>query len=463
MVVTVFLLILGCTESQVDHDDLNSPTATIAHTKTPQIPATTAPVVPAEPITSPKPDTSINTPTPEPTATLRTALPAVTSPPPATPVPEGTPPPYHFLTVEEVEAALSEVGCSGWRQVQIGGITYNRVCANDDNYAANVMGAPTTAPDVNERESCQSATDTSVRFTAVPTDLSLVRSIVPPGSPSGGTIAGHSYIHGKNAVPGESMRVPVYAVADSTLTNMAYYISNDSRFNFYFLSFGVSCEISYMYDHIVEVVPKIAAVAPTTASVSSATDGVRSTVTFKAGELIGYVGEGTWDFGASDTTHINQFANQQRYVELSNGQALYQICPYDYFSDPLKSQMYALFGDPGGELYTVTNCSPAKDVLGSAAGQWFDIPDIESGQPMLGIAMLPGNMVEISSESSVQRVFPDNPTWQDPELLTSTHCYASDGQWTYIEIHDEGKQMSLAAGSGDCPISLPSNARVYYR
>ena len=369
------------------------------------------------------------------------------------------PPPHHYLTLPEVETALSEVDCTGWTQRTIGEITYYRVCASDDSYDVAVMGSPTNI----SGGKCNLESDASVRFSAAPTDLLLVRSIVPPGSPSAETIAGHSYIHNTNAMPGASMRVPVYAVADSTLNDLAYYISNDGKLNFYFLSFGVTCEIGYMYDHIVEVVPKIADVAPTTASVSSATDEASSTVTFEAGELIGYAGEGTWDFGASDTTHINQFANQSRYIGTAYQGALHQICPYDLYDDPLKSQFYSMFGDPGGTLGDVESCDPARDVLGSASGRWFDSQDYETGRQALGIAMMPADAVQMSTVSRSLRVHKDNPTWVDPELMTTSHCYADSGEWFYLEILADGMQMSLAIGDGSCPDSLPEGATIFYR
>jgi hypothetical protein len=500
LVAIAILFIAGCTDSQETSDEIPATSTVVASPTVEKVVAAVEPVlVPtatSEPVqiyptrippTKTPPPTKIppptatwdpasendaqqGTPTVVATAVL-TATPANTATPRRTATPESTatpvaePPPYHFLTEPEVEAALSEVGCSGWKQVQIGDITYNRVCSDDANYAANVLGEPPTSASGSESggENCNSVTDGSVRFTTAPTDLSFIRSIVPPGSPSGGTIAAHSYIHGNDAIPGESMRVPVYATADSTLTAIAFYLSNDGRYSFYFLEFGVTCEFSYLFDHIVEVVPKIAEVAPTTASTSSATNGVSSMVKFEAGELIGYVGEGTWDFGASDTTRINQFANQQRYVELSNGQSLHQVCPYDYYDEPLKSQLYSIFADPGGTFAAVDNCEPAKDVLGSAAGQWFDTDDIAVGRPEIGIAMLPGDTVEISTASSVLRVQKDNPTWADPQLMTTSHCYADSGEWFYLEIRADGMQMALASGDGVCPNSIPVDATIYYR
>ena len=106
---------------------------------------------------------------------------------------------------------------------------------------------------------------------------------------------------------------------------------------------------------------------------------------------------------------------------------------------------------------------PAKDVPGSAAGQWFDTDDIEAGRPETGVAMLPADMVEISTASGALRVQKDNPTWADPELMTTSHCYADSGGWFYLEMLADGMQMALATGDGVCPNSLPEDATIYYR
>jgi hypothetical protein len=55
--------------------------------------------------------------------------------------------------------------------------------------------------------------------------------------------------------------VPVYAVANAVLSSVDYY---DSFLGIseYLLFFDVTCEISYKFDHVAEVVPKIAALVP---------------------------------------------------------------------------------------------------------------------------------------------------------------------------------------------------------
>ena len=463
----MFLFAIGCAETDLGNNMSAAPTATETQTTpsqtktkpTPTSSPTTKAAVTVEPNTPTPQETSTSAISPSPTSTNPPPAPTATPMPLSTPTPIPTPPPAHFLTQEEVEAALPDLNCSGWVQVPIGDITYYRACAADPDYEISVMGAPSNL----SGGLCNIDSDPTVRFTAAPTDLSLIKVIVPPGSPSGGTIAGHSYLHSKAGADDETIRIPVYAPADSILSSMSYYISNGGDKNFYFLTFDMSCEISYKFDHLVELAPTIDEVAPGTAVESSATNSVDPPITFEAGELIGYTDGGTWDFGAFDTTHVNQFANQERYSRTRFSQAVHEICPYDYYDDSLKSQFYALFGNPGGDRVAVSDCSPAKDVLGSAAGQWFDSPDVESGQSMLGIAMQPGGIVEISSESSNMRVYPGNPTWLDLEQLTTAHCYASDGQWTYIEINTDGLQMQLANGDGDCPSTLPTDAVTYYR
>ncbi|MCH7971549.1 MAG: hypothetical protein IH960_11000 [Chloroflexi bacterium] len=260
--------------------------------------------------------------------------------------------------------------------------------------------------------------------------------------------------------------MPVYAVADSVLTSVAYYDTSVGTSE-YLIFFDVTCEISFKYDHIMEVAPKIAAVAPETPSDSS--EGTRTpAITFEAGELIGYAngagGQGAWDFGVYDTTYTNQFANQERYVKGNMGQLLHTVCPYDYFTEPLKSQMYALLGTHDQRLVPDVECTTTqRDVPGAVAGAWFDTQVLEFSDAKVAIAMLPGDIVAITGIGGDVRISKGQPTWLDPELLTTTHCYAGGGRWFFIEIQAGGMQMALADGSGSCPNSLPAGATIYYR
>ena len=260
--------------------------------------------------------------------------------------------------------------------------------------------------------------------------------------------------------------VPVYAVADSVLTSVGYYTTSLGT-DEYLIFFDVTCEISYKYDHIAELAPKLAAVAPQTPSTDSSTARTDK-ITLKAGELIGYAngagGQGAWDFGVYDTTFTNQFANQERYIESNAKQSIHTVCPYDYFEPDLKSQLYALLGDHGQNLLANVVCTTTqRDVLGAASGAWFDSQSYDFSDSKLAIALLPGDTLAITGIGGDVRIEKGQPTWLDPDLLTTTHCYAGSGRWFFIEIQAEGMQIAIADGTGSCPASMPAGATVYYR
>ena len=102
-------------------------------------------------------------------------------------------------------------------------------------------------------------------------------------------------------------------------------------------------------------------------------------------------------------------------------------------------------------------------MLGAAAGAWFDIQVFEFSDVVIAIAMMPGDIVAVTGIGDDLRIDRGQPTWLDPELLTSTHCYAGDGRWFFIKIQADGMQMAIADGTGGCPGSLPAGATVYYR
>jgi hypothetical protein len=401
--------------------------------------------------------TSTRVPTATPTPQPDTAL--IASPTPfATPVP----PEHHYLSNEEALAAAAELGCTGTTTKTIDGVFYTRPCASEDDFQVYALGARKNL----SGQLCDLPGDENTRFTHAPTDLSQIASIVPSGSPSGGVIKPHSYLHNKDNPDFSNVRVPVYAVADAVVTSVAYYNTSVNSAE-YLIFFDASCEISFKYDHLSELAPKLAAVAPDTPANDSRTTHTPP-IELEAGELVGYSngagGKGAWDFGAHDLTHTNQFANQERYIAGHMGQSIHAVCPYDYFVEPLKSQMYALFGTHDQRLIPDIACTtPQRDVLGSAAGAWFATPELTFGGSSVSIAMLPGEIVAITGRGSDLRIEKDQPTWLDPERLTTDHCYAGDGRWFYIEIIGDGMQMSLAEGSGGCPASSPDNAITYYR
>ncbi len=371
-------------------------------------------------------------------------------------------PPYHYLSESEANTGARELGCSGWTRREVAGVSYFRSCGDDGEFELLSNGGLRTL----SGDACRLQSDPLVRFNALPTDLSKIASIIPPGSPAGGVIKPHSYLHNKNNPDDTNVRVPVFAVADSVLTSVAYYATTVDTSE-YLLFFDVSCEISFKFDHISEVAPKIAAVAPATAANTSQTTRTEA-IRFEAGELIGYTvgagGFGAWDFGAYDLTFTNQFANQERYEKGHMNQSIHTVCPYEYFEEPLKGQMYELFGTHDQRLLPGIECSTTeRDVVGSASGAWFDSLNLEFSESKISLGLLPGDLVTITGIGSDVRIAKDNQTWRDPSLLTGSHCYFDNGRWFYLEIFDDGMQMTLAHGSGSCPQAMPAGATTYYR
>ena len=384
--------------------------------------------------------------------------------PTPTPAPTvvATPPPHYYVTQAGAEAAALEFGCSGWTTKVIEGQFYYRPCGDNKEFEILSSGGVRTLTG----DLCEIESDPTARFVHPPTDLENISAINPPGSPIGGVIKPHSYIFNVDAPGRQSSRVPVYAIADSVLTAVSYYSDNGANGE-YLIFFDVTCEISFKFDHLTEIVPKIAAFTPEIPAVTSQTTRT-DPIEFKAGEIIGYSegagDQGPWDLGAYDMTFTNKFANQERYEQTRNSQSLHAVCPYEYFEEPLRSQMLALLGTHGQQIIPGTECfTTERDVLGAAAGAWFDSPDYDFADSVFSAALLTGDFVGITGIGGDMRIAKNEPTWLDPSELTDSHCYHRNNQWYYIEIQGDGTTMKAAGGSGNCPASLPETAKTYYR
>jgi hypothetical protein len=404
----------------------------------------------------------VGTSTPVPIVELPTyGAPPETSPD-STPTADATLPPYHYTTEKEALDGAAELGCSGWQGVKVDGVSYYRACGSTETFDLLASGSGVTLTN----NPCTIESDPTARFTEAPTDLSLIRSILSSGTAAGGVIKPHSYLFTNDAANGQGKtRVPIYAVADYVLTSIAYY--NEGTASEYLIFFDVTCEISFKYDHVEEIVPKIESVAPAVPSDGSSTARTEP-ISFKAGELIGYSrgagGKDPWDFGAYDLTHTNQFANQERYVKGGMSQSLHTVCPYEYFVEPLRSQMLAKIGTYSAFGVNDPTChTTERDVLGAATGAWFDTQELGYAGAKLSIALREDYGVGITGLGSDIRVVKDAPTWLDPDLLTTSHCYVDGERWVYIEIQESGMQLALVEGSGSCPASLRAGAAIYYR
>ena len=480
----LMLIALACTPWEVErvNDALSSTVPTsdsVASAPTTEpvrptpIPSTGSSTRTPEPIRSVPTTTPLPQSTPTPVVDQRPSLPTVdpdataaptSAPEPTqTPVPTAVPVPEHYYrTTQEAETAALDLGCTGYSFVRFGEAGYYRPCGSDDSFDVAVNNVPTNLTGGR----CELDSNPDIRFSAAPTDLSMIDSIVPSGSPSGGVIKPHSYLHNSDSGDNTNVRVPVYAVVDSKVSSISYYKEGSSAPE-YLIFFDVSCEISFKFDHLSELIPSLTELAPTTPAETTHTTEV-TPLEFKAGDLIGYSigagGRGAWDFGAYDTTHTNSFANQERYEEQFMSQSIHAFCPYDYYTSPLREQMKALFGTHDRKPASFPCTTTERDVLGSAAGAWFAHQDY-SGPPDsdLAIAMLPGDYVAITGLNGDIRIRNGESTWLEPALLTTSHCYSGNSRWVYLEVTAEGTQMEVATGNGGCPSSLPGNSTTYYR
>ena len=321
---------------------------------------------------------------------------------------------------------------------------------------------PTPAPEVSP-QGCVS--DPAPQFTAHITDLSKIHSIVPPTVLSGNKIKGRSYLHINIDQSGQAYEVPVYAPVDSILTHITLY--GESGREQHQLSFQVSCEVSYGFDHLGRLAGNIAALATTTLDT-----GVRTSLPLKAGDLIGYTGAavaGNWDFVFANSSKSIDVANLERYENTGNlGDLVYADCPYDYFADDLRAEYYALFSVP---LDRNDSCLVTHDRAGTIGGAWFKEPFV------LGVShrYLPGwgivvgisedDQYRVNNGQTSLRSSPGEPTYVDPRSVTSEHCYAAlvtpsgpAARHVYLKLLSD-TELGVAFGEGGCPSSCPRSTR----
>jgi len=96
-------------------------------------------------------------------------------------------------------------------------------------------------------------------------------------------------------------------------------------------------------------------------------------------------------------------------------------------------------------------------------GACFDTTDLSFSSAKLSIALTEAYEVGITGIGSDMKVPTIDPTYLDPDLLTTSHCYLVSNRWIYLEIQDEGMQLAVATGTGSCPGSIPMNPTIYYR
>ena len=225
------------------------------------------------------------------------------------------------------------------------------------------------------------------------TDTDLIGYVVPPGNLEDygdfQVFKSHSYIKGPN-------KVPVYAPIDSTLYQGAYIL--EEGISQYALFLEISCEMYYIFDHIVDVRDDIKQAFPDTPTAETNTVSAKNKIEVKAGDLIGYsIGEqfAQWDFGVYDTSSKNFLKDRDDISNLSD-RDYYARCPYDYFPDEKKQIYYDLFGSHINQPVPTTFCSWQPTNTGSAENEVSIVEPIDEFKERItkkpfGIFITPDN------------------------------------------------------------------------
>ena len=336
-----------------------------------------------------------------------------------------------------------------------------------------------------------------VRFTQHFIDPAHVQVVTPLGGQTafGGSIAVRSYVMPPSALYG--MRLPVYAPTDMDLVAASYYLPNGAPAGYqpeYSLFFDAGCSIEVQLYHIKGVVGAVASVVPTTASSSSAGQTVTRT-RVAAGQQIGwYEGEAgrsvAFDFRVEDRSSPNVFINQSRFDSsaMATGER-YAKCPYDYYSEPLKSTWMAKLGSAGGTVVPGTPCgTPSQGTPGTAHGMWFrpgaqvnsltfegtvfgDPAVGSAGQYMSQIAfttdadgMVRIGGLNVAAPLGQMMVGSNHATWKKPEELTvgQTHCWTDSRQSVKVQLTSSTTLVAVV-GSGSCDTLSLALGKTYER
>jgi hypothetical protein len=329
-----------------------------------------------------------------------------------------------------------------------------------------------SACDILDPGDDECTSDPSPAFTHMFTDLTLVQSIVPLGTPSsGGEIKER---HQVQVFAGQS--TPVIAPAEARVEWVRHIRATSPPAPYEDDYWGVrvwfSCEVYAQLDHIRTPGERLRA------SISGNTnEGEKPArlMVFAAGEVIGHTGGFTpgppnmprgyaFDYAVYNSTHENVFVNMARYRtsnELAN--SLHSVCGGSYYSGSLRSDFYNALGYAGNSA--AGDCrSASRDVAGAIAGGWFRVGSAERSDGWrLGIATEVDGSIRMAVHPFGGGGFsPIRTTGSvnlDPALATgsSPYCYTSGATEVWFQLSADGLRMSMQQRAGNCSGSPPTS------
>ena len=203
--------------------------------------------------------------------------------------------------------------------------------------------------------------DKDVKFTFSPIDPKVIRVIEPMGrmAESHPFPTSHMYISDDKGWDPDPSRTTydVVAPADGLIVNIGTF---PNSVNDYFISIWYSCSLTSFFIHLADLSPEILAVTGDLQSGSQWEALNKNAIFVKAGQRIAR-SKGTFDFGVLDNKVVLTGL-------IRGGVQIHTADPFDYFIEPVRSQM--LEKNPrtveplGGKIN--------YDIDGRLVGNWFE-------------------------------------------------------------------------------------------
>lgn len=345
-------------------------------------------------------------------------------------------------------------------------------CKGNENELCRLIFRPVTSEKRDTPPNLDCKNDTQPLFTKPFTDLSKINHIMPLGNVKAGSLS-RSYISVKREKNDSKVWAPLFAPTNATLFRIAYAYRGDPAQGGraeYRIDFRVSCEVTFGFDHIANISERLKQFAPTEPTYMTR-GGKEVSVPVIEGELIGFTNGGliggAWDFllfnYAKEVSHINP----SRWTSEHNK---YADCPYDYFTEDLRKQYYAMFASAGGERAQNSTCrSASRDVAGTLSGGWFkgNATDVSGARIIIGSDYSTVDLVVDENDpramGSVLSIRHQNAPKKPEDVLTGgSVCYTDGTNHAFLKLLSD-TQMASSIGNGSCPSTLPQEYEIWER
>tara|TARA_B100001142_G_scaffold320919_1_gene366764 strand:- start:531 stop:1922 length:1392 start_codon:yes stop_codon:yes gene_type:complete len=205
-----------------------------------------------------------------------------------------------------------------------------------------------------------------VKFINSPMNIDDVKYLLPYGQVVGGHVTpiDHMYFEPKDRFLGPDI-YPVRAIQDGVIFDIEKREVNvdtnaDKKFPDWRLDIAHTCTFGSYFDLLTSVIPEIE-------EAYKSKNSNRILVKIKAGQIIGYIGGQTLDFGVYDYSYtLPGFINPKAYYDLEPWK-VHTVDPFQYFPTPTKEELLA-------KMTRKVEPRAGKidyDVDGTLSGNWF--------------------------------------------------------------------------------------------